>query len=225
MNWVEDHTIVILILLSAVMQVLWVFLIRIFPDLIGGTLLKGVEHKNSVKLENIKNELSKNTQKEIEVLKSEYNYLKSSVDYLSANHSELRSKMINATEEIWSNILFLKKQFGDIIFVETVFLPKELDDAFANRNHQKIIISLSEYRIEGYVLEKLKDKTVDSSMKHRIFVGDRLWKIYFSFNAIILRTALLINWSFKEMKHKDWRQDSVIKQHIENALGKDVRNG
>jgi hypothetical protein len=205
--------------LYALLQIVWTLLIRTFPNFLGGILLKGVERRNAVAIERVKDELSRNTQLEIERLRADYSTLKSSTDYLSANQAELRSKMIASTERLWSSILWIRKRFGDVIFAERILSPSELDDAFAHGKWPKVTAHLKAYKDEGHVTTKLLEAQKEELDRERLFVGDRLWLIYYTFNAIHFRLGLLVNRSFKESRYVNWRDDKLIQQHVTAVFG------
>jgi hypothetical protein len=60
-----------ILLLYAALQIVWTLLIRAFPEVVTGLLLKGVEHRYTVQAENIKDELGRNTQRALEQFKYE----------------------------------------------------------------------------------------------------------------------------------------------------------
>jgi hypothetical protein len=59
------------LLLYAVLQILWRLLIRAFPDFLTGALLKGIEHRHTLQVEKLKDELGRNTQRVLERFKFE----------------------------------------------------------------------------------------------------------------------------------------------------------
>jgi hypothetical protein len=59
------------VLLYAALQVLWVLIIKAFPDFVAGWLLKGIELRNTLRVERLKDELTHDTQRALEQLKLE----------------------------------------------------------------------------------------------------------------------------------------------------------
>jgi hypothetical protein len=209
------------VVLFVVLQVTWVFLIRTFPDFIGGALLKSIDRRNSIEIENLRNELNQKTQRDLEHLRADYATLKSSTDFLTANQSELRSKMIAATEMLWNSMLEIRKSLGDVTFIETVFLPGELEEAFSGRARADLISPLEKYRHQGHVASKVMEHGIDNFSKQRLFVGDRLWLIYYVFGGLHFRIGLLVQRSFKESKYSGWRDDNGIRQLLIAVLGEE----
>ena len=59
------------LLLYAALQLLWVLIIKAFPDFVSGWLLKGIEHRNTLRVERLKDELTRETQRALEQIKFE----------------------------------------------------------------------------------------------------------------------------------------------------------
>lgn len=80
----------------------WTLLLKTFPDFVAGAVIKVVERRQNERLEQLKSELALAGSTKIEELKAElgatYSTLKSSMDFLAAGHSELRSKTIASSE-------------------------------------------------------------------------------------------------------------------------------
>ena len=202
------------------LQIAWTLAIRTFPEFIGGALLKGIEHRNTVEIERFKDQLGRETQSEIERLRADYATLKSSVDYLSANQGELRSKMIAATERMWKNLQKVKDSFSDAVYLEEALLPKELDVAFVPGRWPNIMDPARKvYADEQNVLNKIMDCTIEGH--ERLFVGDRLWLIHFVFRALHFRMGLLLHRSFAQSRYNGWRNDEMIRQQLSSVLGEE----
>jgi hypothetical protein len=89
-----------------------------------------------------------------------------------------------------------------------------LEDAFAHGKWARATACLNEYKDEIRITTKLVEFEKEELVKERLFVGDRLWLIYFIFKAFYFRLALLVNRSFKESRYNGWRDDDVIRHHL-----------
>lgn len=72
-------------------------------------------------------------------------------------------------------------------------------------HNNRLMIELNGSNLDGY----------------RLFCGDRLWLLFYVFRAVLMRSGLLISWSFKERSYKDWREDKGIEQLLESTLTRD----
>jgi len=206
------------IVLYVVLQLGWTLLSRTFPDLVGGALLKGIERRNAIAVESAKDELSKSTQTEIESLRADYAMLKSSVDFLSASHGEVRAKMIGATEDLWRVLLQLGRLFSTVIFVDTVLLAKEIDAAIRRDDQNSLVQTAKDFQNRDTIVLKFQQAGANDADKDRIFVSPRLWLLFFVIRAVYARAALLMSVSFKEKSYRDWRQDDVLVKLLTNVV-------
>jgi hypothetical protein len=211
----------IVLLMYVILQGAWTLAVRTFPDVLGKSILRRLDHKYAVKIEETKDELNRKTGKEIEILKAEYGTIKSSTDFLSANQTELRCKMISSTERLWSNLLALQNEFSGPVLLETIARPKELSDAFARGAWPQLLTPHKRYENLDDLSGKIMGLESDDLTKARLFVGDRLWLIHFTIKAVYIRMALLLNRSFKEKLYHNWREDDLIQQHLEAIFGKE----
>jgi hypothetical protein len=197
-------------------------LIRTFPEILGGAILKAFERRNAEQIERLKNELSRSSTKELEHLRADYETLRASTEYLAANQSELRAKMISSAELLWNDMLVLRNEFGSLINFETIFLPSEISDAFERGKHPQIMKWVEDYREETRVNMKLVKAGGSETEKCRLFVGDKLWMTYYAFRAIILRIAYMTNMSFQKNKYRNWREDEPSLNLLAAVLGRPV---
>jgi hypothetical protein len=120
------------------LQIVSVLVVRTFPYVLGGSLLRMLEHRNAKSLEKTKDELARATARDIEGLRADYSSLRASTDYISANQAELRSRMIAATAMLWNQMIVLRREFGAMISLETICLPKDLAEMFEQGKHQTL---------------------------------------------------------------------------------------
>jgi hypothetical protein len=99
-----------------------VLALKIFPTLLGDIVIKELEHRHNVRLEQLKAELARSSALQIETLKAEmaatYSTLKSSVDFLIASQAEVREKRVVAIENMWHVLLSLNREFSNLFFCE-----------------------------------------------------------------------------------------------------------
>lgn len=199
------------LLIFVVLQLAWTLLIRTFPRVLGSAFLKRLEHQQNLKLEQTKAELQ-----------SAYSTLKTSVDFLSTVQSELRSKVITSVEPLWAAVLAVKSEFADVVLLDSVLLPNEIDDALQTGDHNTLIQSVEKYRDETCITKKMKCVDELATEKARLFAGDRLWLIFYIIRAVHGRLALLVHWSFEKNQYVDWRDDKGVQSLLEAVLSKQV---
>ena len=96
----NDQLLIVVIVIG--LQIAFVAIARAFPAILGAALVKTIEHRYAVRLSRLKADLE-----------SRYTTLQTSVNFLAANQSELRSKTITAVQTLWTSILAIEQELRD----------------------------------------------------------------------------------------------------------------
>jgi hypothetical protein len=134
------------------------------------------------------------------------------------NNSAARTRKSHAVEALWNIILALKQEFGDIVFLDTIFSVEELNGYFSGRDAHPMFDTINRYRRFEAVIEKMTKANFKDAEKERPFISPRLWSIYFCIQAVYGRAGSLFQLSFKERKYRDWRADHGIDAHLRAIL-------
>lgn len=184
------------------------FLVKMIPSSFQKYIEKEIERRSDAKLEYIKGEIQ-----------GSYSTLKSSVDMLSASSTGLHPHIIEAVSEIWATMLNARPHFIGLITFDTMLLASEANDAFKEKEdfaHFLAFVRVFEGDLQNP--ERLAVAFPPGQEKNRLFCGDRLWLIFYVFQAILIRSALLISGSFKKGEYQDWRKDGGIKQLLNSVF-------
>ncbi|MEN3238939.1 hypothetical protein PUR29_36500 [Methylobacterium ajmalii] len=199
---------------------LWIGLFKVLPDFLGNNFIKALEARRSAVLERLKGEIARQNAAEIEAIKAELQVVsstvKTSADFLIASQGELRGKTIAAAEILWSEMLRLAEDYASIIFVDTILNKNEINDLVEGKLKHNGYFDLEEYRDIKCRSSKLM--VVKELDKARLFVGDRLWLIFFNYRAIIGRYTYLMSESFDNKKLRHWHDDKNIKSMLLSTL-------
>jgi hypothetical protein len=132
--------------------------------------------------------------------------------------SEGRTRTSQAVEALWGIILAFKQEFGDVVFIDSIFTPRELDEFFSGRAAHPMFETIGHYSPLDAVVEKMTRANFEDAEKERPFISPRLWSIYYCIQAVYARAASLFQLSFKERKYRDWRDDDGIAAHLRAIL-------
>lgn len=132
--------------------------------------------------------------------------------------SEAQTRTSQAVEALWGIILAFKQEFGDVVFIDTIFTPQELNEFFSGRTSHPMFETVGHYRPLDAVVEKMTKANFKDAEKERPFISPRLWSIYYCIQAVYARAASLFQLSFKEGKYRDWRDDDGIAAHLRAIL-------
>ena len=199
--------------------------LKIFPKLLGDVVIKELEHRHNVRLEEIKSELARSGAVQIETLKGEitavYSTLKSSVDFLSANQADIRLRRITSIEKIWLALTSLKKEFADLLFIDSILLPSEIDNLFKPNGDPKLqsyFATIKGYQQQDTIMTKWNNSRAEALETEQLFVSARMWQIFFVSRALYGRVAFLFRESIKEGRYIDWRNDERLGKMLASVL-------
>jgi hypothetical protein len=208
---------------------IWVLAIQLFPKLLGEVFLKSVEHRHNIKIEEMKAALTRENSILVDRFKANieaaYSTLTSSVDFIAASQKDARVKMIDSVERLWSILLNLSKDFAPVIFIDTILLATEIDGGLRGGKGQSFVETLEPFRQQEAVFAKFENAGANDADKHRVFVSNKLWIVFFIMRALYGRAAMLITLSLKEQQYHDWRSDKVLGDLLANVLSADIVQG
>jgi hypothetical protein len=134
------------------------------------------------------------------------------------NRGEARTPTSQAVEALWGIILALKQEFGDVVFIDTILTPAELNELFSGKASHPMFDTIRHYRQLDAVVQKMTRANFKNAEKERPFISQRLWSIYYCIQAVYGRAASLFQLSFKERRYRDWRDDDGIAAHLRAIL-------
>lgn len=141
---------------------------------------------------------------------------------LNLNHgviadAAIKNRQILAVESFWNAIIALRKEFGDLIYVDDILTAKEIDGSFKN-GWSLCFGDINSYaRVNTIMVKFTRARAMDVEAE-RPFVSPRLWSIYFIIRATYGRIACLFEMSFTEASYRDWRYDSGVNQLVGSIL-------
>ena len=132
-------------------------------------------------------------------------------------HPELRKEQIHAAKSLWGALLETELAFSDLLTVDAILTPEELEDFFAGRDKNPTISEmLSDYRELKTTTDKISNPGHLAS--HRLFSGDSLWACFSAASRTLGRAGWLAHQSIEKKAYQDWRTDSGIEQLIRPVL-------
>jgi hypothetical protein len=118
-------------------------------------------------------------------------------------------------EKLWEIICSYRKEFGLVIFVDTVLLAKEMDEYFKAGKHARAMDVVHDYADQQHAAKIMMSFDPD---RERPFVSHKIWALFFVIRQIYGRAALLIETSYRDRKYNDWRHDSGFDQILSSVL-------
>lgn len=207
MTWVSS------LLVSALVLLVWTIVIRRVPSIVSKVIEQRIEHRNNKHLEEIK-----------ATLQASYSTVGTSVGFLSAVQPELRSKMIASVEALWKSILSFKDRYSEIMFLDSILLAEEIERDLKSQGQNVVWQIMQKYREDSAFSELMEYQRKQSEEFERLFVGDRLWLIFFTISQVYGRYGYLVHKSARDGEYVDWRKDKNFRSILLNILSEDIVN-
>ena len=194
------------LIIPVAVVLLWTILVRVFPSILSMTIEKRIEHQYNKKLESTKAELQ-----------ASYSSVGTSVGFLSAVQPELRSKIIESVERIWRAVHSLEEHYKEIIFLDTVYSPEEIQNRL-NFNDSVISPIVSQYEnLSTFAGMIERDEALVDGIE-RLHVSDQLWLIFSTIKVVYGRFGSLVHQSCNKRQYVDWRKDRNFILNLRNVL-------
>lgn len=195
-----------------IVQLVWApvaawLVIRLLPGSFSKFVEKEIERRSDAKLERLKAELQ-----------GAYSGVKSSVDVLAASNSGMRPHIITAVTALWAAMNDMREKFGGVIGFDNIILAHEADEMFNQGTNAKALAYVSDFKDRAQLDGLTVKYTTVEIEQHRLFCGDRLWLLFYIYRAIVLRSALLINWSYEQNTYRNWRTDKGVGQQLRAVM-------
>ena len=196
-------------LLTLVLVLAWTMLVRKFPDILSKGIVKQIEHGYDKKLEELKGGIQAHN-----------TAIKSSVEFLAASQSELRSKVISSVESLWLSIDSIHEVYSGAVTITLLFLPDEIEESLKGKR-PGILQMVKDYEDITFIKEKFREIQRKTSGTEVLFVSSRLWLLYNSILRVHARLGILLNQSMKDRKYQDWRNDKFMESILGEVLTAD----
>lgn len=172
-----------------------------------------MQYKFNKKIEVIKSDLEISLEKTKAELDTNRTILNLAITSLANESRTAQKKRIKATEDIWNTTMEIRNVASSIVFFYSILLPNEYKEGITNR--ELINIENTDKNIDEYLLKSLSNNEIEKS---RIFVGEKLWFLFWSYRAIFLRLGKKFIDLAKKGEVFIWTEDSLIKEYMNIVL-------
>jgi hypothetical protein len=138
--------------------------------------------------------------------------------HAAGRSEEQERRRAHAVSILWSAIVKLKEEFSSVTFVDNILSKHELEACFNGADSNAFFEMLLPFASQTTIMEKVAAAGGKAAEVERPFVSPRLYQIYFVTQAVLARSAFLIQLSFENDSFRDWRSDSGIAQLLGSVL-------
>lgn len=191
----------------------WTIIVKVFPSILGKSVENYIQHRLDKRLEEFKADIQ-----------ASYSTVMKSADLLPSLQAERLPRAIQSTETLWNNVIIFNNTYGELIFLDDILLPSEIDEDIISRNNRYIWEILSKYEKNSFMNEQAIEIGKLTHGEQRLFVGDKLWIIYMTIYRFYGRFAWLMHWSIKENKYRNWKEDDAFLSILRVVLPENIIN-
>ncbi len=195
--------------------------LKLFPGLATKLLVEGVEQRNRKTLTAFKDELDRASSLAVEHAKGEimgsYGTLKTSMDFLSASQSGLRSHSVDAVKALWGNMVAVREAHSALLTFEQILTEEEKQSVFSGADSRGLHF-IESYRAENTHIALSQQYGAPSYEAHRPFCGERLWLIHVIHRNVLLRSGFLTHRGLVERSRVPLLDDTGVLQLLGAVL-------
>lgn len=199
---------------SAALAGLLVYLSR---NWLSERLRHSIKHEYDLKLAHLNNELKAESERNVILLKSSIESEAEKIRLANASISQTQKlsieKKLSAIETLWEGVLAARKNIPVVMGFIDILTEDEYSSMKDHRDFQAMVGELSTEK-----MTQMYQDNVGSRERVRPYVGEYTWALVSTYQAIILRTALLIQMGQEDSKKLNWHLDSGIRQLLNSAL-------
>lgn len=138
--------------------------------------------------------------------------------HAAGRSEEQERRRAYAVSVLWGVIVKLKEEFSSVTFVDTILSRAELEACFNGSDSNAFFEMLWPFASQTTIMEKVTAGGGKAAEVERPFVSPRLYQIYFVTQAVLARSAFLIQVSFEKHTFLDWRSDSGVAELLGGVL-------
>jgi hypothetical protein len=133
----------------------------------------------------------------------------------------VEARTMQAIEAVWNVMLQIEDAFRVVAFVDSILTLEELEAGFANGNSREPFTALRKFATSQSITDALERAGTEAVQRERPYLNRRLYIIFFAFQAVVGRCAMLVHYSFENRSFQSWRDDTGVKAHLESVLPKE----
>ncbi len=165
-------------------------------------------------LERLKAELSSKNSKEIEEVKA---LLEKDAAIISAaqksfgeSHISSHPQRIEAIKELWECLLHIQRYSPPVFAFLDVLLPNEYGETLGSKQ----LKTFSDISTDD--IQKMLSGKAMQAENHRLLAGDYLWSLFWAYQALCARTAILFQTGRAKKNVDAWYNDSGCRSIIQS---------
>lgn len=181
-------------------------------------LQSSIKHEYDQRLAALNAELRSRGDAHAAMLKAEIDKESDKLRIASSSFTEVQkasiARKLDAIDTLWSGILATRETVPPVMSFLDILTVDEYVAAKDNPFFKELIGKLDHEKVMRVAID-----AKGSLERVRPYVGEYVWALFATFQAVILRTVFLIHLSKTDAEKLNWHQDRGIRQLLQSALG------
>lgn len=187
---------------------------------IGERLQASIRYEYDQRLAALNAELRGRSDSQLASLKAEIDRQAEKLRIASSSFTEVQkaaiARKLDAVDTLWSGILAAREAIPPIMG----FIDMMTVDEYVAANEHPTFRSLTG-DLDQKKIMKIASDARGTLERVRPYVGEYVWALFATFQAVMMRTIFLIHLSKEDSARLNWHQDNGVRQLISSAFGTD----
>lgn len=197
---------------AAALAVVW-----LARNWIGERLRQSIKHEYDQKLVALNAELQARSDTQQALLgasiEREADRLRFATGAIGESHKITIGRKLHAVDLVWGTVLKARENIPGAMTLLDVMTVDEYNEARDHPDFKTMIGDLSVEKMAAMFKDDLG--TIERA---RPYVGEYLWSLFFVYQALVVRVALVIHWSAESEKRLNWYQDEGVQSLVRSAF-------
>lgn len=180
-------------------------------------LKNSIKHEYDLKLSTVNAELRMQADLQTAQLKASIEKEAEKIRFATSSIGESQkaaiARKLDAIDALWSGVLSARENVPVVMGFIDILTVEEYMDMGDHPQFKQMVGELSPEK-----LAKMFKDNVGSLERVRPYVGEYLWAVFSTYQALITRIALLIQMGDKDPKKLNWHKDNGIRQLLYSSL-------
>lgn len=180
-------------------------------------LRQSIKHEYDLRLSTLNSQMSAEAEKNALMLKATFEKESERLRFANASIAETQraavSRKLDAIETLWEAVIEARKNVPAVMgFIDIL----TVDEYKSSKDHPHFKQLVGDLSVEG--LTAMYNDNVGSRERIRPYIGEYLWALLSTYQALITRVALLLHWGEKDEEKLNWHLDNGVRQLLATFL-------
>lgn len=180
-------------------------------------LKQSIQHEYDQKLAFFSAQLRVQTETDLTALRAaierEADKLRFATSSVGETQKAAIERKLDAIDILWSSVLAARENIPAVMSFIDILTVDEYKTSKDHPHFKALIGEVSNEKLVAMFMDN-----VGSKERIRPYIGEYLWALLSTYQALILRVALLLHWGKDDAEKLNWHRDSAVQQTLKVSL-------